>query len=452
MACQEHLEILARGVTVWNQWREEHIEIQPDLSGSDLCQAEMNSANLYRTLLGGTKLIKANLTGASLRMADLADADLTGAILKGADLWMAHLPRAKLNEADLTEANLCKASLREADLTDAILYKVDLEYADISKATIIESFLAGANLINANFAKSKLYKTDLSQANAYKANFTQADLREVNLSNGNMSKAGLCEANLRGADLSYANLFQTNLTKADLHGAKLVGAQLVETDLRGANLKGCSIYGISAWRLNMDASCQLDLIVTPHDEPAVTVDNLEVAQFIYLLLHNQKIRDVIDTITSKVVLILGRFTPERKVILDALRNELRKFNFTPVLFDFERPSSRNLTETVSTLAHLVKFVIADITDAKSIPQELQRIVPQLPSVPIQPLIEASQYEYAMFKDFFDYHWVLTPYQYSDVYKLLSVLPDMVIAPALLKSKEIEERRYLFEQDLAKKQC
>jgi len=39
-------------------------------------------------------------------------------------------------------------------------------------------------------------------------------------------------------------------------------------------------------------------------EPRITIDNIEVAQFIYLLLHNEKIRDVIDTITSKAVLIL----------------------------------------------------------------------------------------------------------------------------------------------------
>jgi hypothetical protein len=57
----------------------------------------------------------------------------------------------------------------------------------------------------------------------------------------------------------------------------------------------------------------------------------------YLLLHNQKIRDVIDTITSKVVLILGRFTPERKEVLDASRDELRKRDYLPVLFDFDKP-------------------------------------------------------------------------------------------------------------------
>ena len=86
----------------------------------------------------------------------------------------------------------------------------------------------------------------------------------------------------------------------------------------GADLTGCRIYGASAWDLILDGAKQQDLIITPEDEPAITVDNIEVAQFVYLLLHNQKIRDVIDT-TSKAVLILGRFTDDRKTVLDALK-------------------------------------------------------------------------------------------------------------------------------------
>src|SRR5215467_6314020 len=121
--------------------------------------------------------------------------------------------------------------------------------------------------------------------------------------------------------------------------------------------------------------------------------------FIYLLLNNKEIREVIDTITSKVVLILGRFTSERKRVLDALREELRNHDYLPILFDFEKPTNRDITETVSTLAHMARFVIADITEAKSIPQELMRIVPSLPSVPVQPLLLASKQEYGMFEHF-----------------------------------------------------
>ena len=96
-------------------------------------------------------------------------------------------------------------------------------------------------------------------------------------------------------------------------------------------------------KLNEDTK-QQDLVITPPGEPEVTTDDLEVAQFIYLLLHNEKLQRVIDTITSKVVLILGRFSPERKMILDALRDELRKRNYAPVVFDFEKPRNGTTDE------------------------------------------------------------------------------------------------------------
>jgi spore germination protein YaaH len=135
---------------------------------------------------------------------------------------------------------------------------------------------------------------------------------------------------------------------------------LVQTNLSRAKLDGCSIYGISAWGVNVEGATQSNLVITPPNEPTVTVDNLEVAQFVYLLLNNQKIRDVINTIGKKAVLILGQFT-ERKPVLDAIRDELRKRDYLPIVFDFERPTQRDFTETVMTLAGMCLFIIADIT-------------------------------------------------------------------------------------------
>jgi hypothetical protein len=155
----------------------------------------------------------------------------------------------------------------------------------------------------------------------------------------------------------------------------------------GAHLVGCRVYGFSAWDLNLDGAKQKDLIITPHDEPETTVDNLEVAQFIYLLLHNEKIRDVIDTITTKAVLILGRFTPEREAVLDALREELRRRDRTPIVFDFDRPESKNITDTVKLLAQLARYVIVDLSDPNSAPSELGVIsMLGLDSTPMVPLI------------------------------------------------------------------
>lgn len=275
---------------------------------------------------------------------------------------------------------------------------------------------------------------DLRDANLFKA-----DLRDANLFRADLRDADLCGADLRGAELGLANLTDADLRGADLRGASLEGATLIETNFQNANISGCRIFGISAWKLKVENLTQSNLIITDEDEPEITVDNLEVAQFVYLLLHNEKLRDVIDTLTTKSVLILGRFTTERKAILDAIRDELRKRGYLPILFDFEKPVSRDLTETISTLAHLSRFVIADITDAKSIPQELQAIIPNLPSVAIQPIILASQREYAMFAHFRGYRSVLELYPYDTPETLIASLGKKVIEPAEAKVDELRPK-------------
>jgi hypothetical protein len=107
-----------------------------------------------------------------------------------------------------------------------------------------------------------------------------------------LSNAKLVGCSLRSAYLGRANLSGANLTRANLGGTVLV-----QTNLAGADLAGCHVYGISAWDVKLsDGRKQQDLVITPPGEPEVTVDNIEVAQFVYLLLHNEKIRDVIDTV------------------------------------------------------------------------------------------------------------------------------------------------------------
>jgi uncharacterized protein YjbI with pentapeptide repeats len=214
-----------------------------------------------------------------------------------------------------------------------------------------------------------------------------------------------------------ANLMGANLGGANLVLADLSGAVLVETSLADAALTGCRIYGISGRNVKLsEGTKQQGLIITAKDEPEITTDDLEVAQFLYLMLHNDKLRRVIDTIRSKVVLILGRFSlPERKRVLDALREELRKpgRGYVPVVFDFEKPSQTTIP-TVTLLARMARFVIADISDAKSVLQELQAIVPNIPELPVQPIIVDGQEEPGMFDFFKRYPWFLRVHRYDSI--------------------------------------
>jgi uncharacterized protein YjbI with pentapeptide repeats len=335
---------------------------------------------------------------------------------------------------DLSGADLSKVNLNESYLINANLSKADLNGANLSGASLLRVVLHGANLNKANLYKAALSGADLSKANLCGADLVAASLIEANLAGAlllgaNLRRASLIEANLVGAYLSGADLGQANLSEASLRQAAMV-----DTNLNGADLAGCEIFGISAWNLKTKGTKQQNLKISRLGEPAITLDNIEVAQFI--MLHNEKIREVIDTITSKVVLILGRFTQERKKVLDAIREELRRCDYLPILFDFDKPANRDITETISLLARMARFVIADITDAKAVPQELSVIVRDLPSVPVQSLLLKGSGEYGMFEHYAHYPWVLPLFQYETQDQLIAELGGQVIEPAERKALEL----------------
>jgi uncharacterized protein YjbI with pentapeptide repeats len=436
MANQEHLDLLKKGVKIWNQWREEDQEIgffnDADLTGADLSGNNFDNFNFTRAHLEGAHLERAHLNGtnlyeAALYKAHLSGARLSGADLRGADLSGADLTEAYLDGADLTTTNLSGARLFRTVFSSPILYEFSLK--------------DGGVLNNAETFRHGLMEelTFSNGARLNRTNLSGADLSSADLSGASLSGADLSGTNLSGANLCRAFLWKTNFSGANLGGANLSGATLVRTNFAEATLTDCHIYGIAAWGVELKGARQSNLIISRWDEPIITVDNLKLAQFIYLLLNNSEIREVIDTITSKVVLILGRFTPERKAVLDALREELRKRNYSPVLFDFDKPASRDLTGTVSTLAHLARFIIVDLTDPSSAPHEVATVIPQT-VVPVQPVILGGEREYSMFRDLRQrYHWVLPTYSYADQAHLLATLQEHVIAPAEQKAQELEKR-------------
>ena len=191
MADDQHVALIKQGVEGWNQWRESHYLIVPDLSGADLSRANLNHVNLI-----GAYLCETDLT-----MANVSDADLTGANLRG--------------------ANLRGANLRGTTLNQANLEGTDLSGAHLMLVNLIEANLSWVNLSEANLKIANLTRANLSEANLKMANLSGANLSEVNFKLANLSEANLRMANLSGATLENIQALKTDLSKAILTGVCL---------------------------------------------------------------------------------------------------------------------------------------------------------------------------------------------------------------------------------------
>ena len=398
MANPKHVKILAKGVKAWNSWRRDHPGPGADLSGEDLSDEE----------LAGLDLRNADLTGASFSSSDLSDADLRDSTLQDTDFSHSGLNRTKFAKATVCNTNF---------------YGVDM---------------VKANLSGARFSGKKI----LTWSDLSKANFRGVYLRKAKLHHCKLEKTKLNNADLRSAQLRQAQLLRSDLTEAKLARADLSGAVLVGTVLNGANLTGCRAYGTSVWDIIFDEhTTQTDLVITPPGKSSLTVDNLEVAQFVYLVLNNEKLRDVIEALSTKAVLILGRFTPERKKVLEAIRRALRERGYLPIVFDFQRPTNRDFTETIKLLAGMSRFIVADITQPKSTPLELQAIIPDY-MIPFVTLIQKGERPFSMFQDLWQKHplSVVKPVAYTSVEQLVKVFDRAIVQRANSMLRDIQRRK------------
>lgn len=399
MSIKTHISVFEKGVEAWNLWRAENPHIKP--------------------------------------------------ILRGEHLGSSDLDRINLSNTDLSHATITRVSLIEANFT-----KADLSHADLGNSNLLRANLTGANLHKTNFCthcQTTMHRFDRNKENTivYET-YEPANLREAVLVDSDLSEAILChvdltDTNLHCAILIHTNLREANLTRTDLSGAKLTGANLSNAILYAVNMQdtslaNCRIHGISAWKLDLDKTIQTSLIITDEKESEISVDNLEVAQFIYLLLHNRKIRNIIDTVANKAVLILGRFSLDRKAVLDAIREVLRKHNYVPILFDFEKPAERDMIETITTLAGLSKFVIADMSEPKSTPLESHSIIPNL-MIPFVPIIQEGENIFSMFADLKKkYDWVLDPISYKNKEDLIANFEKGILGRVEGKFSEIHDKK------------
>lgn len=348
------------------------------------------------------------------------------------------LLEAALRSGDRTKWNAWRSTKHES-YGDGYrsLVRADLSGADLRN--LYDGFglldLTGVNLRSAKLDWSVLSGGHLMGADLRSASLTHVDLRRAILDGADLRGADFRNACLVNASLSRVNLGGASLKGADLRGVRLIGA-----NLRGADLTDCNVYGISAWNVDVDARTKQSRLLICNsdiDGPVVSATSLELPQFINLLQDHKRFRDMIIALVHNGVLLLGRFTDERKEILDALAQHLVKLGYVPMLFDFKQIPGRDFTETIMLLAGLARFVIADVTGPKSVPQEAQAIIPNF-KIPFLPIIKRGERPWSMFKDYALLPWVMNPvHSYASKADLIKGLKGLV---ALAESKH---------QDLAK---
>ncbi|MEX2409938.1 MAG: pentapeptide repeat-containing protein [Candidatus Paceibacterota bacterium] len=389
---EDHLAVILKAIeqrnpSIWNEWKNNE-KTHPNLEGVDLSNQVLHNYDFQFT----------NLMYANLRNCKMTT----------------RFDYANLNYANLSNTFLWTSTFEETQIKNASLEKCDFQASRIQA-----TFFTGSNLKGANF-----YKCDLEDSSFEDCDLRYAIFQDAYMLQTNFKKCHCYGTNFRNANLKYANFEWATIMQSDF-----TSAVLNNIDFSKCTIKYCKIYGIAAWDLKLNNSKRSNFIISKEGEAAITVDDMEMAQFIHLLINNYKIRDIINTITSKSVLILGRFYEERKNILDTLRDELRKKDLVPIIFDFQPSENRDLTETIQLLANMSKFIVADLTDAKSIPHELSHIIPFLPSVPVQPILWAKEkVPYSMYEHWDNFTSVLPIFSYDDKTHLIRNLDKAILEP------------------------
>ena len=388
---EEHLRILKESLRrgsprFWNRWRKQHPRARPDLRG-------------------------VVLPGAWLRRYDFTRARLDGAILERTDLAGARLERASLRGANVRYANLSNAHAAGADFSEADFRGATLAAGDFRKAICLNTTRFGhANLAEADFSGAKMHEAYLVDADLTEACFDGADLSEADL-----ERAILDGTLLRG----------TNLTRAVIGGAFI---RRVQTD-RKTKQRELSVDVHVVWERRKGNIIEF-----------TEADDIRLAQFHDVFEEHGSVASLISASSKRVVLILGRFTPKRKRVLDRLAAALARRGKVPVIYDFPSPDDREISDTVRFIAGMSQFIVVDLTDASSVPLELQATIPDL-MVPVLPIIESNKPLFAMFADLQRrYSWIQPTVKYKTAEELERWVDEAIIGCADEAAERIRQHR------------
>lgn len=283
--------------------------------------------------------------------------------------------------------------------------RVDFSGRNLSGLMILNAFAEGLQARDATIENTIFEEGDFSRAD-----FSGTTFRDTRFN----------KTILTGASFQQATFINCNLNRVNL----------VEADFRVREITETVVYGISAWDLQTsDEMRQSKLVIEKTYEfysdlidngvVPMMVDDIELAQFVYYLSNHKKMRDTLNVLNEKGVLLLGSFRGGGLERLYGLREWFHARGYMAMIFDFARPDNLSLTETVVTMAGLSKFIVVDLT-GPSVPAELQAILTQIK----KPIVAYGD-PYALFPDLADQTAVVVVEEEADLFNSLGkTLPEI----------------------------
>jgi uncharacterized protein YjbI with pentapeptide repeats len=343
-------------------------------------------------------------------------------------LHKADLQRVVLPAAEFRKVNFRKTIWTGARIEDSLFVECSFQQAQFTpsavRTTVFEncefrSTTVAANVDHCLFKDCRLDGYRLGRCAFPGTTFRDCSLKGVDLVGVDLAGACFENCDLEGANLSRAILRNASFDRCNLHGAIWSNA-----DIEGVSVTRSEIYGISLWGTRGEPALARELSLTkPGDSASLEIDALHIAVFVASLMEGNGVRELVDGLSSTLVLILGRFSPEHKPVLDEIRARLRELGYTAIVFDSSVPRLRDTSETVAVLARLSRFVIADLTEPRSAPYELRSFVTES-KTPLQ-VVTRGEPPFSMFADLEKLPWVLPSREFTGISDLVDALPELI---------------------------
>ncbi|WP_173513874.1 pentapeptide repeat-containing protein [Sinorhizobium psoraleae] len=132
--------------------------------------------------------------------------------------------RLMLSEADLESANLFKTNFTLTDLRRANLKSANLEKAKLVRASLVGASAEKANFAQVEAHRANFAGISAKGASFVNAELQRADFSQARLTDANFEKAELGRATFHGAKLKGTRFSRANLSRADFSGAYIEGA------------------------------------------------------------------------------------------------------------------------------------------------------------------------------------------------------------------------------------